>query len=186
MAALGSSLLLQGGHAVSMFAGNEDRERPLQLLLIFSKLSLVSLFGISAIMKARDLGTLVSHVTLTMSLGNRLARSLAQATVAMELIAVGLLLTSPIFGYVISLLLLVCFTVHLSRVIASGVATSCACAGSSESRVSVIHLIRNGILIGLTAAWSSRDLTRLLRDIFDATGGGRSGFSFRGCHALVG
>ncbi|MFD8917187.1 MauE/DoxX family redox-associated membrane protein [Streptomyces sp. NPDC059569] len=124
----------------------------MELLLAFSKLSLISLFGVSAAMKVRDLAPLVSHLTLTMPLSNRFAHILALATVAIESLAVVSLLFLPLLGFIVSLVLLVCFTVHLSRVLASGVATSCACAGSSESPVSVIHLIRNAILIGVAVA----------------------------------
>ncbi|MFB7271687.1 MauE/DoxX family redox-associated membrane protein [Streptomyces sp. NPDC056244] len=149
--------LLSAGLADSLFhrqlsAENEDRERSLELLLAFSKLSLISLFGVSAAMKARDLTPLVTHITLTMPLSNRPARMLALATVAAESLAVVALFVFPLLGFIVSLVLLACFTVHLSRVVASGVATSCACAGSSESTVSAVHVVRNAILIGVALA----------------------------------
>ncbi|MFE7124102.1 MauE/DoxX family redox-associated membrane protein [Streptomyces sp. NPDC057617] len=120
--------------------------------MAFSKLSLISLFGVSAATKARDLTPLVTHITLTMPLSNRPARMLALATVAAESLAVVALFVFPLLGFIVSLVLLACFTVHLSRVVASGVATSCACAGSSESTVSAVHVVRNAILIGVALA----------------------------------
>ncbi|MFI5753667.1 MauE/DoxX family redox-associated membrane protein [Streptomyces sp. NPDC051569] len=145
-------MLLPAGLAAVFPAVNEDREQLMELLLAFSKLSLISLFGISAAMKAKDLAPLVSHLTLTLPLSRPFARVLASATVVMELLAVVALLIFPFLGFVVSLLLLVGFTAHLSRVLASGVTTSCACAGSSESTVSAIHLLRNAILIVVAVA----------------------------------
>ncbi|MET8124885.1 MauE/DoxX family redox-associated membrane protein [Streptomyces sp. NPDC005065] len=124
----------------------------MELLLAMSRLSLVTLFGVSAMMKARDLTPLVNHISLTMKLRWRQARGLALATIAAELATTAALLTVPFLGFIASLALLGCFTVHLSSVLTSGMTTSCACAGSSESPVSAIHIVRNGILMTVAAA----------------------------------
>ncbi|WP_055690825.1 MauE/DoxX family redox-associated membrane protein [Streptomyces prasinus] len=124
----------------------------MDVLFAFSKLSLVSLFCVSAVMKARDLNPLVAHLTLTLPLGGRAARALAMSTVAAEAAVIVVLFTAPRLGFAASLVLLTGFTVHLARVLASGTATSCACAGNSDSQVSAIHLIRNAILLAVAAA----------------------------------
>ncbi|NUV62308.1 MauE/DoxX family redox-associated membrane protein [Streptomyces sp. CAI-85] len=124
----------------------------MDILFAFSKISLVSLFGVSAVMKARDLSPLVAHLVLTLPLGGRAARTLAMSTVAAEAAIVVALFTAPRLGFAASLVLLTGFTVHLARVLTSGTATSCACAGSSDAQVSAIHLIRNAILLAVAAA----------------------------------
>ncbi|MER5549018.1 MauE/DoxX family redox-associated membrane protein [Streptomyces sp. NPDC002589] len=128
----------------------------MNLLLISCQLILTVVFLVSAIFKVRDIDTFAGRVRP--ALPSRVARhsySVGVLVVFLEFATVVLLLFVPYVGFLESAVLLIAFTVHLVRVIRSGVQVPCGCAGSSEAPTSRVHVVRNLLLLVMAVTGSS-------------------------------
>ncbi|MER8032942.1 MauE/DoxX family redox-associated membrane protein [Streptomyces bauhiniae] len=120
----------------------------MKLLFIFCQLSLVSVFAASAFVKVRDVEEFVGQIRAATAprIGN-FSSSVAALVIAAEFLTVSMLLTAPLAGFGLAVLLLTVFTAHLARVIRSGIQVSCGCTGTrSNTPVSGIQIIRNVLL----------------------------------------
>lgn len=87
-------------------------------------------------------------------LGLPAADVLARAVPATELVLAAVLLAAPRAGAAAALVVLVAFSVVVARAVGAGVATPCACFGTSTAEpVSGTDLVRNGLL-GVLATWA--------------------------------
>lgn len=87
-------------------------------------------------------------------LGLPAAGALARGVPATELVLAAVLLAAPRAGAAGALGTLGAFSIVVARAVRGGVATPCACFGTSTAEpVSHVDLVRNGLL-GLLAAWA--------------------------------
>lgn len=81
------------------------------------------------------------------TMGLRAPMTVSRAVAVLELGLALLLLTAPLAGGFIALVVLLAFTVMLGRSIGSGKAVQCGCFGTSrQKQVSWVELVRNGLL----------------------------------------
>lgn len=127
-------------------------------IALFGRITLATVFGLSAVLKLRAFPSFAEHVRATLPVARGLAGPTAAGTVLAEATTAAALLLArpPWLGFGAALALLGAFTVYLAGLLGSGGGVSCGCAGSGGNPVSGTHLIRNLLLALLTgAAWLS-------------------------------
>ncbi|PKT70487.1 hypothetical protein CW362_24350 [Streptomyces populi] len=120
----------------------------------FGQLCLITVFAWSSGQKAHGFRVFRAHVSATVPrLGRLSSGTLATAVLLMELGVAASLAVRPLerAGLAAALLLLAAFTVYLLNLARTRPDASCGCAGASGTSVSGVHLLRNTLLLALTA-----------------------------------
>jgi hypothetical protein len=119
-------------------------------LLMFCRMTIALLFGVSAWGKVRDVASFSAAVESLVGVRHGWSRLVAAAVIGAE-VAVVVALTvggaSMRVGFAISLVLLVSFTAVLASAVRRGVDVGCACFGARRPRVSVYDIARNVLMI---------------------------------------
>ncbi|MFE1512216.1 MauE/DoxX family redox-associated membrane protein [Streptomyces sp. DSM 116494] len=126
----------------------------MQVVEAFGQLCLITVFAWSGGQKMHGFRIFRGHVSTTVPrLGRLSSGMLATAVLLMELGVVASLMVRPLkrVGLATALLLLAAFTVYLLNLLRTRSNASCGCAGASGTPVSGAHLLRNAILLALTA-----------------------------------
>ncbi|MFE4698585.1 MauE/DoxX family redox-associated membrane protein [Streptomyces sp. NPDC056738] len=126
----------------------------MEVLEAFGRLCLITVFAWSGGQKALGFRAFRGHLSATVPrLGRLSSGMLATAVPLMELgVATSLGLPRLVSaGLSAALLLLAAFTVYLLSLVRTRPDASCGCAGASRTPVSGAHLLRNALLLALTA-----------------------------------
>ncbi len=83
--------------------------------------------------------------------GPRARDPVAAAVIAGELVTVALLAIAPASGYAAAAAVLIVMTLAIARAIASGAPAVCRCFGGSDSALGLHHVVRNALLVGVSA-----------------------------------
>lgn len=130
--------------------------------LTFCRWAIGLTFAVSALGKARTLGTFRAAVAGFGVLPRRAERPAAVGTVAAEALVVALVALGggwTAAGFVLALVLLVVFSAVLASALRRKAEVACNCFGASERQVSWYDLARNGCLAtccaGGLASWAA-------------------------------
>ncbi|MFI0967877.1 MauE/DoxX family redox-associated membrane protein [Streptomyces sp. NPDC021080] len=126
----------------------------MQAVEAFGQLCLITVFAWSGVLKVHGFRAFRGHVSVTVPRLGRLASGVLAAAVPLtELCVVAFLVVRPSerAGLAAALLLLAAFTVYLLSLLRTRPDASCGCAGASDTQVSGAHLLRNALLLVLTA-----------------------------------
>jgi Methylamine utilisation protein MauE len=126
-------------------------------VLVGARVLIGLVFAVSAFTKVRNRRSFAafrSSIVDLRLLPKPLVNPVAVAVVGTEMVIPALLLApaTPAAGFVLTMLLLVAFSVAIARVLAAGTTASCRCFGVSAAPFGRHHLYRNGALTVVAAA----------------------------------
>lgn len=123
--------------------------------LMFCRITVALLFGVSAWWKFRDVASFSAAVESLVAVRHGWSRLVAAAVIGAEAAVVVALTVGGAFlrvGFAMSVVLLVAFTAVLASAVRRGVDVGCACFGARRTRVSVYDIARNLLMIGTAVA----------------------------------
>ncbi len=122
--------------------------------IAFSRIVIGLIFAISAYGKIQDVSSFTDAITRFKFFPKQFSSALAYLFLSGEILVVLLMLVGSFFllyGYLLSFLMYLAFSIALSSVVIRKIDTSCNCFGPSEKPVTPFHVVRAAGLMLLSA-----------------------------------
>ncbi len=122
--------------------------------IAFSRIVIGLIFAISAYGKIQDVSSFTDAITRFKFFPKQFSPALAYLFLSGEILVVLLMLIGGfflLFGYLLSFLMYLAFSIVLSSVVIRKIDTSCNCFGPSEKPVTPFHVVRAAGLMLLSA-----------------------------------
>ncbi len=122
--------------------------------IAFTRIVIGLIFAISAYGKIQDVSSFTDAITRFKFFPRQFSPALAYLFLSGEILVVLLMLIGGFFrlyGYLLSFLMYLVFSIALSSVVIRKIDTSCNCFGPSEKPVTSFHIVRAAGLMALSA-----------------------------------